>query len=394
MTGPNTAVARNIARGAALPDPYQDDSPMPTSTELARSREGGGGAVAYALRSRVAEILQDDQARAQIVPLLPKGVTFEEVILEVHRAATREPKILQCTAPSIIMAVGTAVQTGLVIGKTIHLVPVNTKVGNGYEQRLNAWTDYKGDIELVVRAGAARLVDAQAIYEGDVFEHMAGTHPYIKHQPTLDPKKRGGIIGAYAVAWINGSGSIKKVCVLTLADIEKVRKGSKQWGPDKVKECPDWYAQKTAIHRVCKTLPKSERLANVLALFEAQEAADLGADGDETLDPSMRIAAPDSVASDFATSSDAAKQEMPTPDAQWEPAVAAPVEPTHSKAWRFPLPFGEKAGLLGKPIGELDPKDLANARKWAEGKGTYPEFIAAVDELLEERRFAEEDAAA
>lgn len=378
---------------ARNPDPY-----APENTALSISKERA--MTLYALKSQAAVILQDEQAKAQIMPYLPKGVSYEEVIVEVHRAATVNPDILRCTPASIIMAVGMAVQVNLVIGKTIHLVPVKTKVSRGnetprYEDRLQAWTDYKGDIELVVRAGAARVVDAKAIYAGDTFEHEEGTAPFIRHLPTLDPTKRGKLIGAYAIAWINNTGTLRKQVVLPLEDVEKVRKGSKQWSPEKVKECPDWYAMKTAVHRVCKTLPKAPGLAKILALFEQQDQADRLEEGEEALDPTLRIeagAAPDPAAA-TAVANLPHNSAPADDDAKWggEVPAAASTTPALSKAGQVLMPFSET--YRGRPIADVPVKELGDALAWAKRQTNltrqYPEFIAAAEEYLEELRFAE-----
>ena len=90
-------------------------------------------ATPYALRSPIADVLRSEEARAVIAPLIPKGVDFEEVLIEVYRAYTATPEIARCTAPSIALAVGTAVQLGLQIGRTVHLVPVRKKVSKANE---------------------------------------------------------------------------------------------------------------------------------------------------------------------------------------------------------------------------------------------------------------------
>lgn len=324
-------------------------------------------AISYALRSPTAAVLNTDEARAHIVPLISRGVSWEEVLLEVNRAVSVNGDILKCEPQSIIMAVGIAVQTGLVIGKTIHLVPVSGK--------LQAWTDYKGDIELVLGSGAARAVDAQAVYEGDFFEYELGDTPYVKHRPVLGAK-RGKLIAAYCVAWLNGVGTLKKITVMALDQIEKIRAKSRSWSPSKVAECPDWYAIKTAVHRNCKALPKNPRLAKVLALFDHQEQLDAD---DAELDPANRVEVPTSAA--IAASSSASSE-----------FDSAPAAPTPSKAALFELPFGKT--LKGTPIGNLDPAKLLEAYNWAKGQpngeADWKEFIAAAEELMEERRLAAE----
>jgi phage RecT family recombinase len=359
-------------------------------------------AAPYALRSPIADTLRSPEALAVIAPLIPKGVDFEEVLIEVYRAYTVNNDIARCTPPSIALAVGTAVQLGLQIGRTVHLVPVRTKVSKGseaerYELRLNAWTDYKGDIELVVRSGAARHVDAQAVYEGDpLFDYELGDSPFVRHRPQLDAEKRGKLIAAYSVAYLTGGGTLKKIAVMSIADIEKVRKGSKQWNQEKLAICPEWYAVKTVIHRNCKTLPKNDRLAQVLALFERQEAADRGEDAlDERpreLDPANRIGAPSSVdAGNEKPRPGQPTATHPSTDAGGSTdsrEVQTPARPAH-ELW--PMPFG--APYVGKPIGDVPTPDLEKLLQWAMRNGKQPEFVERAGQILDDRRWdAEADA--
>lgn len=270
-----TAIAR---RSADAVDPYVQDQPVPAPS----------GGTPYALTTPIAKILQSDAARAVIQPLVPHGVSWERVIMEVHRAAVDNPQILKCTEQSIIKAVGQAVETGLVIGKTIHLVPLKNTKANVLE--LNAWTDYKGDIELVLWSGAARHVDAHAVYAGDQFTFELGSNPFVRHIPELNPAKRGKLVAGYSVALLNGSGTIKKIVVMPIDEIERIRKGSRQWSPDRVAVCPDWYVEKTCIHRNTKTLPRNRRLATVMAIMDSREAADRV---DSELDGLNQIEAPE-----------------------------------------------------------------------------------------------------
>lgn len=307
-------------------------------------------AVPYVHTTKIGQILLTDEARGQITALLPHGVELDRVLVEVHRATTKNADILNCTPASIIMAVGTAVQTGLVIGKTIHLVPVG--------KELQAWTDYKGDIELVIWSGAARHVDAQVVYANDHFEYEQGITPTIVHRPAI--KNRGTMLGAYCIAYLNGTGTLRKIVWMPLEDIEKVRAKSRAWKNER--ECPDWYAMKTVIHRNCKTLPKTQRLAKVLALFDHQEEIDGGQA--TALDPSARI--PERVSGTAEEIVDgemeaAATESAPTPEAA--ELVVGSVE----WARAYPLPF-KNSEAHGTPMGSISTDGLESLASWIREK--------------------------
>jgi len=214
-------------------------------------------------RQRLSGILLSDEAKQQIMPLLPVGVALQQVVSEVNRAVAENPDILECTPVSIVMAVSTAVKWDLEIGYTVHLVPFTVKG----EKRLKALRDYKGDIELVVRSGAARKVDAKCRYEKEHFIHHEGTTPYIEHHPIGDPAARGKMVGAYAYAKLPHNEI--KIAYLSVAEIDEIRRSkSKTW---KDGELQPWYACKTMVHQVTKAIPKNPNLAPILREFEREE---------------------------------------------------------------------------------------------------------------------------
>jgi recombination protein RecT len=218
-------------------------------------------------RQKVAAILLTNSAKEQIMPLLPAGVSIQAVVSEVNRAVTDNPELLECTPASLIMSVSSIVKWDLEIGQTAYLVPFKTKVGDRYEKRAKALRDYKGDIELVTRSGAARKVDAKCVYANEYFKYEEGTQPYIEHRPQTDPVKRGPMLGAYAYAKL--SHYELKIVFMAISEIEEIRQAkSKSWkeGP-----LPAWYAKKTVIHQVTKSLPKNPKLAEVLHEFDREE---------------------------------------------------------------------------------------------------------------------------
>ena len=240
-------------------------------------------------QQKVIDMLSSPTAAAVLVPLIPKGVDLTTVATEVYRVAAENPDILKCTETSVVLAVSDCLRAELIIGKEVHLVPVNTKVSKDpekYELRCQAWNDYKGDIALVRRSGAARNVVAEAVYENDLFEPHLGTEQFVRHIPPIKGP-RGKMIGAYAIAFI--TNTMNKVKWMPLEEIEAIRAKSKSWSPKRVQVCPDWYAKKTAIHAVTKDLPKNPKLARVLAMFEHQEAIDRAEEAEYTIEtPAQR----------------------------------------------------------------------------------------------------------
>lgn len=209
-------------------------------------------------------LMKADTTKNFIVPMLiGAGLRAEDygrVMGEVTLVAADNPAILKCAPASVIRAVAKAVGWGLTIGETVHLVPFGDK--------LTAIQDYKGKIELIVRAAGAKSIDAQVVYEKEFFEYESGTNPYIRHKPARNTGDRGALIGAYAVAQ-HGANRPPTIKWMTIADVDAIRrKYSKQWKND---ACPPWYAMKTAVHQLAKLLPKNPRMASVMKALEEEE---------------------------------------------------------------------------------------------------------------------------
>lgn len=243
-------------------------APASNSTAVATRSEEPKGLVG---------LFQSAKARAQIEPFL-HGVAIERVVQEVILAANENPKIKTCTPQSIVSAVARAVSWGGIIGEEVHLVPFGVNVAergqpDQWEDRLKPMMDYKFKAKLIVATGTARRVYAVAVYKNEPFRLMQGTSTRVEHQVILDPKERGPMIGAYAVAILRHGEA--QVVSKTIDEIDAVRKkSSKQW---KNGECPEWYALKTVIHNLAKLLPASPKMAELLKKFGEEEADEIEA---------------------------------------------------------------------------------------------------------------------
>lgn len=231
-----------------------------------------GTAVATLDRKGITGLLKSPDAVARITPLL-RGVEYDRIVGEAYLAASDNPEILQCTQASIIRAVARACSWGLAIGEQAYLVPFNVKVSkrgeeDRWEKRLTAIQGYAGKIELIIKAGGAQTVDAQVVYEKELFDYSQGTNPSVTHRPAKTAAGRGKLIGVYAIAY-HGSSRPPHVVYLTVEEVEAVRqKYSKQW---KQGDMPTWYMKKTAVHQLAKLLPKSPRMMQLQSILDDDE---------------------------------------------------------------------------------------------------------------------------
>lgn len=335
-------------------------------------------------RQKVSAILLSPDAKNHIAPYLHHGVSLERVVSTIHQVVAENPELLECTPTSLIMAVSKGVNWDLEFGDTVHLVPFNVKISKKdekperYEKRAQALRDYKGDIELVKASGAARAVDAQCFYENEPFKYEQGTNPYIEHRPIVDERKRGRMLGAYAWARINVHSL--KITVMSATEIDAIRQeSSKKWkkGP-----LPEWYACKTVIHRVTKTLPKNRKLVAVLAEF-AKEEEDIPEGEFEVVAPDAGTSTPR--ASDGAAPGPAAAA-VSDDDT---PALVSVEDPdlstlTLEQAKQLPLlgPPGAWGGKVGEPLDSFAITNLQTIKSWCisqiEKNGDDPEKQLAI----------------
>jgi recombination protein RecT len=203
-------------------------------------------------RTGIAKLLADPHAQARIVPFLPAGVDVERIIAAAQLAVMQNKAIGECEPASIVLAVAKVAQWGLDIGTTAHLVP--------YGKTCTPVPDYRGLVEMIVRSGAARHVEARVVREGDDFEFAYGTAKRIEHHPRA--KSTAKITHAYAIVTLRFQAF--DFIVLDRDEIEAVRAKSKQWARGTLEDHA-WYAKKTAVRRVVNLIPKNAALAAALA---------------------------------------------------------------------------------------------------------------------------------
>lgn len=207
---------------------------------------------------------------------LPEGVKPERVIAAVRMAVAGNPKIAECTPVSIVQSVARAMQLDLEIGVTAYLVPRNqwNPVTREKEMTCTLLPDYRAHIEMIVKSGAARDVEAHVVREGDVFSYEYGLNPQLRHVP--NSMSTGPITHAYAIVRLRFGHA--KFLVLTREEIEAVRAKSQGWSDEALAkkreptglESVPWYAKKTAVIRATNLVPKNPRLAKFLVEVEKE----------------------------------------------------------------------------------------------------------------------------
>ena len=193
--------------------------------------------------------------------LLNTNIPAEKIARIVLTEVTKNPKILNCTRDSILISVMEACQLGLepnAISGLGYLIPYGTKC--------QFIPGYKGYIKLALLAGSVSSIWARVVKENDMFEYEEGDSPFIKHKPCITGNA-GKPIVVYAIC--KKTNGDKQFEVMTVEDVEAIRKKSSagKYGPWK----DDWnqMAKKTVLKQLCKYLELDSDKASIAA--EKQE---------------------------------------------------------------------------------------------------------------------------
>ncbi len=208
------------------------------------------------------EVLFNEENLKQMAMALPKHLTADRMARLALTEFRKTPALHKCKTESIIAAVFQASQLGLEFGGVMgqaYMVP--------YGGEATLIIGYKGLVELARRSGAITNIMAEVVCQNDVFEYEQGLEPKLRHVPARGD--RGELTDAYAVAWFkNGT---KQFVVMSLDEIEKIRRGSKQGGSGPWKDHFNEMAKKTAIRRLSKQLPLSPEIRVTLDQLDARE---------------------------------------------------------------------------------------------------------------------------
>lgn len=224
--------------------------------ERAMSTRGRGGA-AKTIGDQIACMVP------QLAKALPKHMDAERMGRIALTEFKKNKALASCSPDSFFGSLMTASQLGLEPGPLglAYLIP--------YKGQVTLQLGYRGLLELVWRSGKVDTIYAYPVFEGDDFVYQLGISPDIKHTPCGedDPDK---LLFVYAVAWIKDA-ALPRLEVMSRQQVETIRKRSSgaasgkstPWSTDFVE-----MARKTALKRLCKTLPLSIEIQSKIAKDE------------------------------------------------------------------------------------------------------------------------------
>lgn len=177
----------------------------------------------------------------------------------------KNPKLLDCEPITLVNSYMTMAQLGLMpsgISGEAYVLPYNNKSGMIAQFQLG----YQGLVTLFYRAGG-QSIRVEIIRKNDKFTYKNGK---IDHDINImmSNKERGEVVGAYAVAVVNGEEISK---AMNIADIMEMGKKfsksfSSQYSPwNPANDLEGWMVKKTVLKQLGKMMPKNETIYRAIA---------------------------------------------------------------------------------------------------------------------------------
>lgn len=191
----------------------------------------------------------------EFAAVLPSHIKPEQFVRLAVGALRRDPKLMQAATQnpaSLMHALLEASRLGLEPGTPeFYLTP-----RFGRDPGILGITGYRGEVELIYRAGAVSSVKAEVVYERDRFEFRPDMDKPVHEVDWF--ADRGRVLGAYAYAEMAGGG-VSKVVVIGPAEIERAKSASSTADKSHSPWTTDYAAMvlKTAVHRLAKWVPTS-----------------------------------------------------------------------------------------------------------------------------------------
>lgn len=201
---------------------------------------------------------------------LPSVITPERFTRMVLSALSSTPKLAECSPQSFLAAMMTAAQLG---------VEPNTALGQAYllpyrnhgQMECQFQLGYKGLIDLAYRSGEVSVIQANTVYENDVFEYELGMDPKLRHVPAK--ADRGEAVAYYAMFKTKDGGYGFEV--MSVDDVQRhAQRYSKSYGSGSSpwRSNFDEMAKKTVLKRALKYAPLKSDFVRGVAQDETIKA--------------------------------------------------------------------------------------------------------------------------
>lgn len=176
-------------------------------------------------------------------------------------AVQKNEDLMKCEMHSVVTSFMTMAQLGLMpsdVSGEAYVIP--------YGGKAQFQLGYQGLVTLFYRAGGQNI-RAEIVRKNDVFSYENGQ---IQHKIDIFKSNadRGEIVGAYAIATVNGGEICKAMNITDIIDIGKKfsKSFTTKFSPWNTSNDPEgWMYKKTVLKQLAKMLPKNETIFKAIA---------------------------------------------------------------------------------------------------------------------------------
>lgn len=240
-------------------------------TTIDAGREGvkvrGEGESALANKPMtVRDLLQGSKVQA-MAAVCSNALSAEKIVKLFALAASRTPKLLECTPISVANAMMQCAELGVAPGTLglAYLIPYENRKAGTVECQLII--GYRGLVELARRSGQVSTITSDVVREGDVFIHENGVEPVLKHQ-SIAPLGSKRTHAWAAVKFRDGSF---QAAVMRWEEVMAIKSRSRAGNAGPWVSDTDEMAKKTVLRRLCKLLPLTIETARAIEVADKTE---------------------------------------------------------------------------------------------------------------------------
>jgi recombination protein RecT len=206
----------------------------------------------------------------EIKRALPAVLTPKRFTRMALSAINNTPKLAECTPMSFIAALMNAAQLGLepntALGQA-YLIPYKNKGVLECQFQIG----YRGMIDLAYRNERVQSIEAQTVYENDIFEYELGLMPKLIHKPVFD--EPGAIRAFYAIFKLDNGGFRFEIMSKTSIDAYAAKYSkafSSEFSPWKSNY--EGMSKKTVIKQLLKYAPMKSDFQKAVSMDETIKA--------------------------------------------------------------------------------------------------------------------------
>ncbi len=203
----------------------------------------------------------------EIKKALPTVMTPERFTRIALSALNTTPKLSECSQMSFLAALMNAAQLGLEVNTPLgqaYLIPFNNKGKLECQFQIG----YKGMLGLAYRNPELQTIQAQTVYENDIFEYELGLDSKLIHKPAICD--RGQVKCYYALYKLKNGGYGFEV--MSRNDVEEYAKKYSKSTDSKYSPWSsnfDSMAKKTVIKQLLKYAPLRTDLDKAMSMDES-----------------------------------------------------------------------------------------------------------------------------